>query len=148
MCPPFALIMQAWQRRRIDLISVLKNSCGILFQIRINAGPISDNVNGWFCRWRNCRSISSQMLHVEYPTGTKNRHFVEDHPRNIPAKFGSNWPSGFGDEAWNVKSLQTTDNRRRTPIVHLWSRWTKKPIRLACNSSSYGRCNFTCNGRW
>jgi hypothetical protein len=29
--------------------------------------------------------------HVEYPTGTKNRNFVEDHPRNIPAKFGSNW---------------------------------------------------------
>jgi hypothetical protein len=24
--------------------------------------------------------------HVEYPTGTKNRIFVEDHPRNIPAK--------------------------------------------------------------
>jgi hypothetical protein len=37
--------------------------------------------------------------HVEYPTGTKNRNFVEDHPRNIPAKFGSNWPSGFGEEA-------------------------------------------------
>jgi hypothetical protein len=37
--------------------------------------------------------------HVEYPTGTKNRYFVEDHPRNIPAKFGSNWPSGFGEEA-------------------------------------------------
>jgi hypothetical protein len=35
----------------------------------------------------------------EYPTGTKNRNFVEDHPRNIPAKFGSNWPSGFGEEA-------------------------------------------------
>jgi hypothetical protein len=32
-------------------------------------------------------------------TGTKNRNFVEDHPRNIPAKFGSNWPSGFGEEA-------------------------------------------------
>jgi hypothetical protein len=32
---------------------------------------------------------------VEYPTGTKNRNFVEDHPRNIPAKFGSNWPCGF-----------------------------------------------------
>ena len=47
--------------------------------------------------------------HVEYPTGTKNSNFVEDHPRNIPAKFGSNWPSGFGEEAWNVKSLQTTD---------------------------------------
>ena len=27
---------------------------------------------------------------VEYPTGTKNRNFVEDHPRNIPAKLGSN----------------------------------------------------------
>jgi hypothetical protein len=25
--------------------------------------------------------------------------FVEDHPRNIPTKFGSNWPSGFGEEA-------------------------------------------------
>jgi hypothetical protein len=36
---------------------------------------------------------------VEYPTGTKNRNFVEDHPRNIPAKFGSNWPSDFGEEA-------------------------------------------------
>ena len=51
--------------------------------------------------------------HVEYPTGTKNSNFVEDHPRNIPAKFGSNWPSGFGEEAWNVKSLQTTDDGRQ-----------------------------------
>jgi hypothetical protein len=32
-----------------------------------------------------------------------------------PAKFGSNRPSGIGEEAWNVKSLQTTDDRRRTP---------------------------------
>jgi hypothetical protein len=37
--------------------------------------------------------------HVEYPTRTKNRNFVEDHPINIPAKFGSNWPSVFGEEA-------------------------------------------------
>ena len=37
--------------------------------------------------------------HVEYPTGTKNINFVEDHPKNIPAKFGSNWPSRFGEEA-------------------------------------------------
>jgi hypothetical protein len=29
----------------------------------------------------------------------KNNNFVEDHPRNIPAKFGSNRPSGFGEEA-------------------------------------------------
>ena len=67
--------------------------------------------------------------HVEYPTGTKNSKFVEDHPRNIPAaKFGSNWPSGFGEEAWNVKSLQTTDNRRRTLSdgnSSQRSRWTK-----------------------
>ena len=72
--------------------------------------------------------------HIEYPTGTKNSNFVEDHPRNIPAKFGSNRPSGFGEEAWNVKSLQTTDDRLQTTddgrqvmaIVHLdlWSRWT------------------------
>ena len=68
--------------------------------------------------------------HIEYPTGTKNSNFVvEDHPRNIPAKFGSNWPSGFGEEAWNVKSLQTTDDGRQVmAIVHLdlWSRWTNK----------------------
>jgi hypothetical protein len=35
--------------------------------------------------------------HVEYPTGTKNSNFLADHPRNISAKFGSNWPSGFGE---------------------------------------------------
>jgi hypothetical protein len=50
--------------------------------------------------------------HVEYPTGTKNRHVVEDHPRNIPAKFGSNWSRCVGEEAWNVKSL---DDGQRTP---------------------------------
>ena len=51
-----------------------------------------------------------------------------EYPRNIPAKFSSNWPSGFGEEAWNVKSLQTTDDGRQVmAIVHmdLWSRWTK-----------------------
>jgi predicted RNA binding protein YcfA (HicA-like mRNA interferase family) len=32
--------MRAWQRRRIDLINVLKYACGIWFQIRINAGPV------------------------------------------------------------------------------------------------------------
>jgi hypothetical protein len=72
--------------------------------------------------------------HIEYPTGTKNSNFVEDHPRNNPAKFGSNRPSGFGEEAWNVKSLQTTDNGRRTPSdgnssPGPRSRWTKKVYR-------------------
>ena len=55
--------------------------------------------------------------HIEYPTGTKNSNFVEDHPRNIPAKFGSNRPSGFGEEAWNVKSLQTTDDGRQVMAI-------------------------------
>jgi hypothetical protein len=69
--------------------------------------------------------------HIEYPSRTKNSNFVEDHPRNIPAKFGSNGPSGFGEEAWNVKSLQTTDDGCQVmAIVHLdlWSRWTKKAV--------------------
>ena len=78
--------------------------------------------------------IISPGSHVEYPTGTKNSNFVEDHPRNIPAKFGSNWPSGFGEEAWNVEKFtddrqQTTDDGRQVmAIVHLdlWSRWTNK----------------------
>jgi hypothetical protein len=47
--------------------------------------------------------IISPGSHVEYSTGKKNRNVVEDHPMNIPAKFGSNWPSGFGEEASNVK---------------------------------------------
>jgi hypothetical protein len=38
--------------------------------------------------------------HVAYSTRTKNRYFVEDHPRNIPAKLGSNWSSGFREEAF------------------------------------------------
>ena len=33
------------------------------------------------------------------------------HPRMLCAKFGSNWPSGSGDEDENVESLQTTDDR-------------------------------------
>jgi hypothetical protein len=49
--------------------------------------------------------------HVEYPTRTKNSNFVEDHPSNIPAKFGSNWPvvSEKKLEMWKVYRRQTTD---------------------------------------
>jgi hypothetical protein len=71
--------------------------------------------------------------HVEYPTRTKNSNFVEDHPSNIPAKFGSNWPSGFGEEAWNVKSLQTTDDGRQVIAIvpmDLWFRWTNNVLAL------------------
>ena len=70
--------------------------------------------------WNFCQSehIIGPGSHVEYPTGTKNRH-----PRNIPAKFGFNWPSGFGEEAWNVKSLQTTDaNKTKKQKYHtVWT---------------------------
>jgi hypothetical protein len=42
---------------------------------------------------------SSTNFRFLYLTGTKNRNFVEDHARNIPARFGSNWSGGFGEEA-------------------------------------------------
>ena len=78
-----------------------------------------------FWNFSQSEHIIGHGSHVEYPTGTKNINFVEDHPRNIPAKFGSNWfQSGFGEE-----SLQMTDDGRQVmAIVHmdLWSRWTNK----------------------
>ena len=54
------------------------------------------------------------------------------HPRILCAKFGWNWPSGFGEEDENVKSLQTdrqTDDGRQTiRKAHLsfQLRWAKK----------------------
>jgi hypothetical protein len=86
-----------------------------------------------FWNFSQSEHIIGPGSHVEYPTGTKNKNFVEDHPRNIPAKLGSNWPSGFGEEAWNVKRRQTTDDGRQVmAIVHLelWSRWTKNTMML------------------
>jgi hypothetical protein len=55
--------------------------------------------------WKFSQSehITGPGSHVEYPTGTKNSNFVEDHPRNISAKFGSNWPSVFGEDEIQVK---------------------------------------------
>ena len=38
--------------------------------------------------------------------------FKEDLPRNIPAKFGPNWPSGLGGE--DVKELLTMHDGHRT----------------------------------
>ena len=37
------------------------------------------------------KHIIGSGSHVEYPNGMKNR--------NIPDKYGSSWPSGFGEEA-------------------------------------------------
>jgi hypothetical protein len=35
-----------------------------------------------------------------FPTGIKNRKFVEDLPMIIPGQFGFNCPSGFREEAF------------------------------------------------
>jgi hypothetical protein len=37
--------------------------------------------------------------HLGFPIGINNKYFAEDLPMIIPGKFGSNWPSGFGEEA-------------------------------------------------
>jgi hypothetical protein len=62
-------------------------------------GQLEPNLAGMFL-WNFSQSehIIGPGSHVKYPTGTKNRNYVEAHPRNIPAKFGSNWPSGFGED--------------------------------------------------
>ena len=52
-----------------------------------------------FCNFSQSEHIIGPGSHVEYPAGTKNRNFEDDHPRNFPAKFGSNWHNGFGEEA-------------------------------------------------
>ena len=65
--------------------------------------------------------------HVEYPTGTKNRNFVEDHPRNIPVWFQlAQW---FRRRSLKCEKI-TDDGRQVIAIVHLdlWSRWTNKTV--------------------
>ena len=47
--------------------------------------------------------------HVEYPTGTKNRNFVEDHPRTFLLSLVPIGPVVLEKKLENVKSLQTTD---------------------------------------
>jgi hypothetical protein len=55
--------------------------------------------------------------HVEYPTGTKNRNFVEDHPRNIPVWFQlAQW---FRRRSLKCEKI-TEDGRQVMAIVHLF----------------------------
>ena len=68
VCPPLKSI-HAWQRRRIDVTSVLKNACGIPFQILTRAHDKSGNVNGWFWRPRNRRCISSHTCSIGDKSG-------------------------------------------------------------------------------
>jgi hypothetical protein len=58
--------------------------------------------------------------HIEYPTGTENSNFVEDHPGNIPAKF--TWPKG----PCEVLPLSVVHPLTFSYLVHLdqRSRWT------------------------
>jgi hypothetical protein len=49
---------------------------------------------------------------------TNNRTFVEDHPKNIPAKFGSNWPSGFRRRRLKCEKF-TDDGRQVMAIVQI-----------------------------
>jgi hypothetical protein len=73
----------------------LEFSIGIKKQ-KLCRGPSNDH--SWAV-WFQSEHIIGPGSHIEYLTRTKKSNFVEDHPRNIPAKFGSNRPSGFGEEA-------------------------------------------------
>ena len=54
--------------------------------------------------------------HLGFPTGIKNRYFVEDLPMIIPGQFGFNCPSGFREEAfWNIFPLGS--NVKLSPAV-------------------------------
>jgi hypothetical protein len=49
-----------------------------------------------------------------------NRKFVEDHPRNIPANFGSNWPPWFRRRS--LKCEKFTDDRCQVMAIVLQTR--------------------------
>ena len=54
--------------------------------------------------------------HLGFPTGIKNRKFVEDLPMIIPGQFGFNCPSGFREEAfWNIFPIGS--NAKLSPAV-------------------------------
>ena len=64
---------------------------------------------------------------VDFQSKRKKRiNFVGDHPLNILTKFGSNWPSGFREEDWNVKVYgrrpgwtQNDDNTSHDHLGHM-----------------------------
>ena len=105
--------MHAWQRRRIDPTKLLKNACGILFQMRINAKPISANVTGWFGRWRSRRTISSKHAQwvkdrVKLLAMVTHQHFMSDSHallaqhvvERCPAEIWRCWPE-LGWTEWH-----------------------------------------------
>jgi hypothetical protein len=83
-----------------DLVSNTKAMCCIMwfiFQVYRKLSEVLGLSDGQFISFREedlwnfsqSEHIIGHGSHIEYPTGTKNSNFVEDHPRNIPAKFGS-----------------------------------------------------------
>jgi hypothetical protein len=68
---------------------------------QFNIGPYGKNVSKCFSKttWNiETKLPRHDHLKVRYKV-SENRNFVEDHASIIPAKFGSNWPSGLGEEA-------------------------------------------------
>ena len=54
--------------------------------------------------------------HLGFPTGIKNKKFVEDLPMIIPGQFGFNCPSGLREEAfWNIFPIGS--NVKLSPAV-------------------------------
>jgi hypothetical protein len=52
--------------------------------------------------YKSCGKLTNTICPMTCKIGVKNNNYsgtCQIYPRNIPAKFGSNWPSGFGEEA-------------------------------------------------
>jgi hypothetical protein len=88
----------------------MATTAGHRLTLRLTLDPMGKFSNAFFSETTNMikaklymnvyclGSVSSLVSEKKIRLERKTRHFVEDHPRNIPAKFGSNWPSGFGEE--------------------------------------------------
>ena len=67
------------------------------------------------------------------------KFYVQFLNRNIPAKFGPNWPSGFGEDVErNCWRRTTTDGHRtslKAPLEHVVLRLAKK--RVKCVSAMH-----------
>ena len=74
----------------------------------IPAKPPSNWLGGFwqedFLNFSQWEHIMDPGSHVGFQNSTKNTNLAEDHPMNIPAKFGWNLFSGFREEDLNVKS--------------------------------------------
>jgi hypothetical protein len=53
-----------------------------------------------FIEWSSTNFTFFILICLGFPTGIKNRTFVEDLPMIIPGQFGFNCPSGFREEAF------------------------------------------------